>query len=92
MLTRHALRNSLVPVVTIVGLQMGALLGGAVVVENVFAWPGLGSLVVEAVSNRDYAVVQAAVLVIAANRGGSEPDRRPVLFVARSTYPDGGTR
>jgi len=65
-LTGHALRNSLVPVVTIVGLQVGALLGGAVVVENVFAWPGLGSLVVEAVSNRDYAVVQAAVLVIAA--------------------------
>jgi peptide/nickel transport system permease protein len=65
-LTRHALRNSLVPVVTIIGLQMGALLGGAVVVENVFAWPGLGSLVVDAVSNRDYAVVQAAVLLISA--------------------------
>ena len=65
-LTGHALRNSLVPVVTIVGLQMGALLGGAVVVENVFAWPGLGSLVVESVSNRDYAVVQAAALLIAA--------------------------
>jgi peptide/nickel transport system permease protein len=62
----HALRNSLVPVVTIVGLQMGALLGGAVVVENVFAWPGLGSLVVDAVSNRDYTVVQAAVLLISA--------------------------
>ncbi|MEV4619169.1 ABC transporter permease [Asanoa sp. NPDC049573] len=65
-LVGHALRNSLVPVVTIVGLQMGALLGGAVVVENVFAWPGLGSLIVESVSNRDYAVVQAAALLIAA--------------------------
>ncbi len=65
-LTGHALRNSLVPVVTIVGLQMGALLGGAVVVENVFAWPGLGSLVVVSVSKRDFAVVQAAALLIAA--------------------------
>ncbi|WP_405148629.1 ABC transporter permease [Sphaerisporangium sp. NBC_01403] len=64
-LTGHALRNSLVPVVTIIGLQMGALLGGAVIVENVFAWPGLGSLVVESVSTRDYAVVQAAALLVA---------------------------
>lgn len=61
----HALRNSLIPVVTIVGLQMGALMGGAVIVENVFAWPGLGSLVVGAVANRDYAVVQAVTLLIA---------------------------
>ena len=61
----HALRNSLGPVVTVVGLQMGALLGGAVVVENVFAWPGLGSLIVQSVSYRDYSVVQAAALLIA---------------------------
>ncbi|MBB5781129.1 ABC transporter permease [Nonomuraea jabiensis] len=61
----HALRNSLIPVVTIVGLHMGGLMGGAVVVENVFAWPGLGTLVVDAVSNRDYAVVQAATFLIA---------------------------
>lgn len=65
MLLGHALRNSLIPVVTIVGLQMGALMGGAVIVENVFAWPGLGSLVVGAVANRDYAVVQAVTLLIA---------------------------
>lgn len=62
----HAMRNSLAPVVTIVGLHMGALLGGAVVVENVFAWPGLGTLIVQSVANRDYAVVQAAALLIAA--------------------------
>lgn len=61
----HAMRNALGPVVTIVGLQIGTLLGGAVVVENVFAWPGLGTLIVQSVSYRDYAVVQAAVLVIA---------------------------
>jgi peptide/nickel transport system permease protein len=62
----HALRNSLIPVVTVVGLHMGGLMGGAVIVENVFAWPGLGSLVVDAVANRDYEVVQAATFLIAA--------------------------
>jgi peptide/nickel transport system permease protein len=61
----HALRNSFIPVVTIIGLHMGGLMGGAVVVENVFAWPGLGTLVVDAVSNRDYVVVQAATFLIA---------------------------
>ena len=65
-LTGHVLRNALIPVTTVVGLQVGALLGGAVVVENVFAWPGLGTLVVDSVGNRDYAVVQAATLTIAA--------------------------
>lgn len=65
-LVGHALKNSLIPVVTIVGLQTGVLLGGSVVVENVFAWPGLGSLIVDSVSARDYSVVQAAALLIAA--------------------------
>jgi peptide/nickel transport system permease protein len=62
---RHALKNLLIPVVTVVGLQFGALLGGAVIVETVFAWPGVGSAVVEAIQNRDYSVIQAVVLVIA---------------------------
>lgn len=61
----HVLRNSLVPVVTVIGAHVGGLMGGVVIVENVFAWPGLGSLVVDAVANRDYAVVQAATLLIA---------------------------
>ncbi|TCO42581.1 peptide/nickel transport system permease protein [Kribbella antiqua] len=61
----HALRNSLIPVVTIIGLHMGGLMGGAVVVENVFAWPGVGTLVVDAVANRDYTVVQAATFLVA---------------------------
>ncbi|MGN6273874.1 MAG: ABC transporter permease [Protaetiibacter sp.] len=61
----HAFRNAMGPVVTIIGLQIGALVGGAVVVENVFAWPGLGTLIVDSVAYRDYAVVQAAVFVIA---------------------------
>ena len=59
---RHALRSALVPVVTVVGLQFGRLLGGAVVVESVFAWPGVGRLMIQAVEVRDYTVVQAALL------------------------------
>lgn len=62
-LFRHALRNTLIPVVTILGLEMGALLGGAVVTENVFGWPGVGQLVVSAVLFRDLPVVLAVVLV-----------------------------
>ncbi len=58
---RHALRNALIPVVTAFGLQMGWLLGGAVVVESVFAWPGLGRLMIEAISIRDITVVQAGL-------------------------------
>jgi len=61
----HILGNSLLPVVTVVGLQIGALIGGDVVVENVYSWPGIGSLLVSAVNNRDYNVVQAAALLIA---------------------------
>ena len=53
-LTRHAMRNMLIPVVTVIGLQMGNLLGGAVIVETVFAWPGIGRLLVDAIFHRDY--------------------------------------
>lgn len=62
---RHGLRNAIVPVVTFVGLQFGALLGGVVVLENVFAWPGLGQLALQAVSYRDYPVVQGVVVALA---------------------------
>jgi len=62
---RHAARNALIPVVTILGLQLGALLSGAVLTEQVFTIPGFGKLVVDAVFNRDYAVVQGVVLVTA---------------------------
>lgn len=64
-LTRHALRNALIPVLTILGLQFGLLLGGAVIIENVFAWPGVGRLVVTSIGLRDYPVVQASVIVLA---------------------------
>jgi len=62
---RHALRNALVPVITVQGLQFGTLLGGAVLTESVFAWPGLGRYLVDAIFQRDYPVVQAVILVIA---------------------------
>jgi peptide/nickel transport system permease protein len=62
---RHALRNAAVPIVTVVGIQFGALLGGAVVIETLFALPGVGSLVVTAINLRNYPVVQGGVLVIA---------------------------
>lgn len=62
---RHAMRNALIPVVTIIGLQMGALLSGAVLTEQVFAIPGFGRMMVDAVFNRDYAVVQGVVLFTA---------------------------
>jgi ABC-type dipeptide/oligopeptide/nickel transport system permease component len=62
---RHGVRNALIPVVTVVGLQLGYLLGSAVVTETVFAWPGLGRLLVQSILARDFPVVQAAVLVVA---------------------------
>jgi peptide/nickel transport system permease protein len=62
---RHALRNAAIPVVTFMALQFGVLLSGAVVTETVFAWPGIGLLVVDAISARDYPVIQATVLVTA---------------------------
>ena len=64
-LVRHAMRNALIPVVTILGLQLGALLSGAVLTEQVFTIPGFGKLIVDAVFNRDYAVVQGVVLFTA---------------------------
>lgn len=61
---KHALRNALLPVLTIVGLQFGALLSGAVITENVFAWPGIGTLLIQAITARDYPLVQGCVLTI----------------------------
>jgi ABC-type dipeptide/oligopeptide/nickel transport system permease component len=63
-LYRHALRNALIPVVTLVGLQFGALLAGAIVTETIFSWPGVGRLTVSAISNRDYALVQGCILAV----------------------------
>lgn len=62
---KHALRNAALPVVTVIGVQFGTLLGGDIVVENVFSLPGIGKMIVDAVSNRNYPIVQGGVLVIA---------------------------
>lgn len=64
-ITKHALRNALIPLITVLGIQFGTLVGGAVVTETVFGWPGIGSLVVNAVYQRDYPVVQGVVLLLA---------------------------
>ncbi|MBI2525229.1 MAG: ABC transporter permease [Candidatus Rokubacteria bacterium] len=73
---KHALKNALIPTVTVVGLQFGTLLGGAVVVEQVFSWPGIGWLVVHSIFARDYPVVQGVTLVVG------------VLFVVINTAVD----
>ena len=63
-ISRHALRNALLPVVTLMGIQVGRLLAGAILVETVFAWPGLGRLMINSINSADYPVVQAVVLFI----------------------------
>ena len=60
----HVLRNSLIPVITAIGLEFGRLLGGSIIVESVFAWPGLGTLMLQSISNRDYIIVQAGLLLL----------------------------
>jgi len=62
---RHALKNALIPVITVVALQFGSLLTGAIITEQIFSWPGLGRLLLQSISTRDYPQVQASILVIA---------------------------
>ena len=62
---KHALRNGLIPVITVVGLQFGILLGGAILTETVFAWPGVGKWIFDGVVKRDYMVIQGGTLVVA---------------------------
>jgi ABC-type dipeptide/oligopeptide/nickel transport system permease component len=63
-IAKHALKNALIPLVTVAGMQFGFLIGGTVIIETVFAWPGLGRLVVQAIFSRDYPLVQAIVFVL----------------------------
>jgi ABC-type dipeptide/oligopeptide/nickel transport system permease component len=62
---RHAFRNSLIPIVTIIGLQFGAVLTGTVITETIFAWPGIGRLLIQSIGFRDYPLVQGCILLIA---------------------------
>jgi ABC-type dipeptide/oligopeptide/nickel transport system permease component len=61
---RHALRNAMLPIITVLGLQFGALLAGAIVTEKIFSWPGIGRLTIDAIGNRDYFLVQGCILAI----------------------------
>jgi ABC-type dipeptide/oligopeptide/nickel transport system permease component len=61
---RHAFRNSLIPIVTIIGLQFGSVLTGAVITETIFAWPGVGRLLIQSIGFRDYPLVQGCILLI----------------------------
>src|SRR5262249_36960119 len=60
---QHALKNAILPAITVIGLQFGTLMGGAIVIEWVFAWPGIGQLLINSITGRDYAVVQGAILL-----------------------------
>jgi peptide/nickel transport system permease protein/oligopeptide transport system permease protein len=62
---KHAFRNSLIPIVTVLGLQFGSVLTGAVITETIFAWPGIGRLLIQSISARDYPAVQGCILLIA---------------------------
>jgi peptide/nickel transport system permease protein len=73
---KHAFKNALIPVVTIIGLEFGFLLSGDIVVENIFAWPGVGRLVVNAINQKDFNIVQASVITLA------------VVFIALNLFID----
>jgi ABC-type dipeptide/oligopeptide/nickel transport system permease component len=61
---KHALRNAMIPIITVLGLQFGALLAGAIVTETIFSWPGIGRMTISAISSRDYYLVQGCILFI----------------------------
>jgi peptide/nickel transport system permease protein len=85
---KHALRNALVPIVTVIGLTVALMIGGAVVTETVFGLPGVGNLVVSAVIRRDYPVIQGALLVVAAHLRSHQLPHRPALHGRRSPRED----
>ena len=84
---RHALKNALIPAVTMLGLQLGALLGGAVVTETIFSRPGIGRLAVEAILSRDFPLVQGTVLFAASDLRPGQPAGRLSYAVHRSADP-----
>ncbi len=85
----HAMRNALIPIVTVVGLQFGALLGGTVIVETVFAWPGVGRLLIDSIGRRDYGVVQASILLVATIFVADQPAGRPPVRLLGPAGPAG---
>ena len=83
-IVRHALKNALIPVVTILGLQVTFLIGGSVITEQIFALPGLGSLLLEAIGSRDYPIVQGIVVVGGGAGDAHEPPRGSLVRLPRS--------
>ena len=83
----HALRNALIPVITVIGLQVGLLLSGAILTETIFSWPGVGNWLIHGVQSRDYPVVQGGILLIATIVISGQPDRRPALRRHQSADP-----
>ena len=63
---KHALRNAILPIITVLGLEIGSLIGGAVIIETVFAWPGVGQLIFQAIGGRDYPLAQAGIMIVSA--------------------------
>ena len=86
---KHALKNALIPTVTVMGLQVGFLIGGAIVVETLFAMPGLGTFGIDAIIARDYQQVQGFALVTALRVRRDQSPRRPDVHVPRPAYPQG---
>ena len=83
----HALRNALIPVVTVVGLQFGAFMGGAVITEAIFDYPGLGRMLLHAILTRDYTVVQGTILFVVVAFVADQPPHRPRVRAAGSPDP-----
>ena len=83
----HALRNALIPVVTVIGLQVGTLMGGAILTETIFSWPGIAKWLVDSVCLRDYPVVQGGVLLVATIDHAGQSVRRPALWSDQSAHP-----
>jgi len=86
-IVRHALRNSLIPIVTVLGLQFGAVLTGAVITETIFAWPGVGRLLIQSINFRDYPMVQGCILLIAVIASLMRPQQRDVVTTPADPQP-----
>ena len=84
---KHALRNALLPAITVIALNVGWLVGGLIIVENVFSYPGIGKLLLEAVENRDVPLLQGVAMLIALIYAGSESARRSALRTSQPAYP-----
>ena len=87
---KHALRNALLPIVTMLGLSLPGLIGGSVIVESIFAIPGMGQLMVQAVFERDYPVIMGNLVIVATITSDRQPLRRPHLQPGRPADPLGG--